>query len=441
MIEYLESNHKEQVIDILNAESLAEIPFPAIEVNLVKLKEENKKLFDKVVYRDNIWSEQIKWTESLELTQKKILDTFEGHSKEYSFVKNLFPVTFINHPSPGLSWSHDKIFELVEVTANVIKTSDLRKKEAHREYRCTKCKETTTIEANRHHDFYFEELNKCTISRGCTGTMINTAANDEELDLDRYIDFQIILVKTLLSSSSKGEDLKVELDEEYTDKCRVGDQVTILGVIETRSEFGMNSFKLVLRAASLKVHQVGQSYTSTDLFEINCEIYDMWDKDKNKYNGDEAVIRDEMVSSVAPELQGLAMIKFGLLLTLCSGGSDDQNESPQTQGRQNIKFREICHLLMIGDPGLGKSQILRAACNISLISQQTVGYSATAAGLIGGIYKEDGNDHVEGGALVKANNGICAIDEFNLMPKEHRSSIHEAMEHQVVSFKKGNLDK
>jgi hypothetical protein len=73
---------------------------------------------------------------------------------------------------------------------------------------------------------------------------------------------------------------------------------------------------------------------------------------------------------------------------------------------------------------------MKAAQSISARSIKTPGYAATKAGLTASYYKEKGDYHVEAGALVLANNGICCIDEFNLMPTSVRQSLHEAMEHQ-----------
>lgn len=143
-----------------------------------------------------------------------------------------------------------------------------------------------------------------------------------------------------------------------------------------------------------------------------------------------------MVKSVAPEIFGLNTIKLGLLVTLCSGGSSS-NEGEFR--RSTKKTREIIHLMMVGNPGLGESQLLKAAADLSFNSVRTVGYSTTSAGLIGRVFKEGGENHVEAGALMKANNGICCIDEINMMKPDHLGSIHEAMEHQKVSIAKGKI--
>lgn len=89
--------------------------------------------------------------------------------------------------------------------------------------------------------------------------------------------------------------------------------------------------------------------------------------------------------------------------------------------------------------GMGKSQLLKAASQISTNAVRSVGYAATTAGLTAHCFKEDGEVQIEAGALIKANNGVCCIDEINLMSKEHRGAIHEVMEAQKITFAKGKL--
>jgi DNA helicase MCM9 len=144
--------------------------------------------------------------------------------------------------------------------------------------------------------------------------------------------------------------------------------------------------------------------------------------------------RNIILKSVCPQLHGLKTVKLAFLLALLGG-------VPRSEPDGGATVRGDSHLLIVGDPGMGKSQLLRYAAQVAPRSVLTSGVGSTAAGLTAAAVKCDGSEGwmLDAGALVLADGGICCIDEFDTISTGERAAIHEAMEQQTVSFAKGSI--
>jgi|Deesub1362B_J571_1020462.scaffolds.fasta_scaffold00004_259 replicative DNA helicase Mcm len=146
--------------------------------------------------------------------------------------------------------------------------------------------------------------------------------------------------------------------------------------------------------------------------------------DKNFYNN--------IIKSIAPSIYGLEIEKEALLLSLIGG-----KEKILPDG---VKFRGNIHILLLGDPGTAKSELLKYASALAPKGLYTSGRGTTAAGLTAAVIKETGGGlALEAGAVVLADMGTCAIDEIDKMRPEDRVALHEAMEQQTVSIAKGGI--
>lgn len=144
-------------------------------------------------------------------------------------------------------------------------------------------------------------------------------------------------------------------------------------------------------------------------------------------------IQARIVASIAPSIFGMKTAKRALATALFGGCAKQSDSKHRTRGDINV--------LLLGDPGCAKSQLLKYCCTLVPRSVYTTGKGASAVGLTAGVHKDAVTKEwtLEGGALVLADNGLCAIDEFDKMNEQDRTSIHEAMEQQSISVSKAGI--
>lgn len=144
-------------------------------------------------------------------------------------------------------------------------------------------------------------------------------------------------------------------------------------------------------------------------------------------------IYDLLVRAIAPSIYGHDRIKEALVLQMLSGLDKLRADAVRTRGD--------VHILLVGDPGSGKSQLLKRASKVAPKSRYVSGKGASGAGLTASVVRNDflGGFSLEAGALVLANKGMCLIDEMDKMSTEDTSAMHEALEQQTISISKANI--
>lgn len=255
------------------------------------------------------------------------------------------------------------------------------------------------------------------IPRNCTsqcGTDPFTVIPEKSIKVDA----QTMKIQELHGDMPVGETprhLKIHLENNLIDKQVPGQIIEITGIYKING----------LKAIGIKKTLTERNFTDTEI----SSFYKLKDE-KVKIKSKEMNFYERFVESLAPEISGMNDVKKTLVLQLFGGSGKEKI----------IKTRGFINVLLLGDPGIAKSQLLKRVKQISPISVYTSGKGASAAGLTATVLKNSANQFfLEGGALVLADKGICCIDEFDKMSEQDRVSIHEAMEQGTISIAKAGI--
>jgi len=158
------------------------------------------------------------------------------------------------------------------------------------------------------------------------------------------------------------------------------------------------------------------------------------DEAKIKEFANDPLIYEKLVDSIAPSLYGMREIKESIILQMFGG-------VPRTL-KDGTHFRGDIHLLLIGDPSSGKSQLMKLIPQIVPRGKYVSGKGVTGAGLTATVVKDEqfmGGWVLEAGALVLTNGGLLAIDEFEKMSQDDQIAMHEALEQGTISIAKASI--
>jgi len=316
----------------------------------------------------------------------------------------------------------------VAVEGLVKKRTEVRPKLQVGAFQCQKCGAVLRMEQE---EDILKEPSECYEDQGGCGRV---SSFELLTNLSEHIDSQKIEIQENpeeLRGGAQPERISVYLEDDLVGILEAGDRVIINGILHSQqrrrgqSQLKLTSFNKVMDAYSIERQE--------HAFE-EVEVTPEDEKEILKISKDPEIYT-KMKGSIAPTIYGMDVEKDSLVLQLFGG-------MPKT-APDGTEIRGDIHMLLVGDPGTAKSQLLAYMHRLAPRSVLASGSASTRAGLTAAAVRDtefgEGQWTIEGGAMVLANDGLACIDEFDKMNDEARGSMHEAMEQQQISVAKAGL--
>ncbi len=335
-------------------------------------------------------------------------------------------VRFVNLPQTHKMMIRDlrseDVGKLLMVEGIVRKSTDVRPKLVVGAFECQRCGDVTLVDQEG------ERIKQPFLCENCeTRGPFKLKISESVL-----IDSQKILIQESLEDLRGGEhpkQISIYLEDDITGRITPGDKIEVVGILRAikkkYKEKNSRVFEIYLEANSVRTIEM-----EFEELEISKE-----DEEKIKELSKDPLIYEKIRDSIAPHIFGYNDIKEAIMYQLFS--------SPALKLPDGGRIRGDSHIIIIGEPATGKSEILQyVAKELAPRGVYASGKGASAAGLTAAAVKDefgDGGWSLEAGALVMADKGIACIDEFEKMEPNDRAGMHETMEQQTVSIAKAGL--
>ncbi|CAH0005100.1 unnamed protein product [Clonostachys byssicola] len=253
----------------------------------------------------------------------------------------------------------------------------------------------------------------------------------------KFVDQQIIKLQEAPDQVPVGElprHVLVSADRYLTNRVVPGSRCVVMGIFSIyqnkASKNSSTSGAVAIRTPYLRAVGISTSLdkgAKGDMIFTEEEEQEFLSMSKSKD------LYEKMARCIAPSIYGNHDIKKAILCLLLGGSKKILPDGMKLRGDINV--------LLLGDPGTAKSQLLKFVEKAAPVAIYTSGKGSSAAGLTASVQRDQSTRefYLEGGAMVLADGGVVCIDEFDKMRDEDRVAIHEAMEQQTISIAKAGI--
>lgn len=384
----------------------------SIEVGMVDISKYSRRLADLILERPD---EYIEYAEKAALNRLRVVDP--EYADEMSNDPEGLKVRLRDLPAttPMRQLNSRCIGRLVAVKGIVVRASILKPLLLKAVFECRRCGEVMVVE---------QEGQRLRRPYVCANPSCRSREFKLLEDESVFIDSQELRIQEPLEEMPPGQiprQITVRVTtSDIIGAARPGDRVTVNGIVRAEP-VGRDSrtYIMYLDANNIEVRHIEEE------LELDDEK-----RDEIRRIAEDPDVIEKIVRSIAPSIYGHEEIKRAIMCLLFGGVTKDYGD---------IRVRGDPNVLLIGDPGTAKSQLLLAAARLAPRGIYTNGRGTSTAGLTAAVIFEEGGASLEAGALVLADGGIACIDELEKMRPEDRSSIHEALEQRTVSIAKGGI--